>query len=212
MPLSERLSILQSAFTSSDLVQHSEHFIGSLDRFKSAVRRIGGEGVIAKRLTSAYEPGRRSGAWMKMRFNVGQEFVIGGFTPGSNGIDALVVGYYEKKVLLYAARVRAGLVPATRRELYLKLKPLIAHACPFANLPESKSGRWGEGLTAAKMRECIWVRPELVANFEFLEWSVLQKCTDGIRFGILTARCSPKWRPISRSSEPGCAKRISGRP
>jgi ATP-dependent DNA ligase len=110
LPISERLTVLQSAFTSSDLVQHSEHFIGSLDRFKSAVRRIGGEGVIAKRLNSAYEPGRRSGAWLKMRFNVGQDLVIGGFTPGSNGIDGLVVGYYEKKALLYAARVRAGLV------------------------------------------------------------------------------------------------------
>ena len=171
LPLSERLSGLQSAFTSSNLVQHSEHFIGSLDRFKSAVRSIGGEGVIAKRLNSAYEPGRRSGAWLKMRFNAGQEFVIGGFTPGSHGIDALVVGYYEKKALLYAARVRAGLVPSTRRELYSKLKPLIVGECPFVNLPEAKSGRWGQGLTAAKMRECIWVRPELVANFEFLQWT-----------------------------------------
>ncbi len=178
LALGERLRVLESAFTSSDLVQHSEHFIGSLVRFKSAVRRIGGEGVIAKRLNSAYEPGRRSGAWLKMRFNLGQEFVIGGFTPGSNGIDALVVGYYEKKALLYAARVRAGLVPSTRRALYSKLKPLIVGQCPFVNLPEAKSGRWGQGLTAAKMRECIWVRPELVANFEFLEWSVLQKCTN----------------------------------
>ena len=106
-----------------------------------------------------------------MRFNIGQEFVIGGFTLGSNGIDALVVGYYDKKKLLYAARVRAGLVASTRREFYLKLKPLIVDACPFANLPEAKSGRWGQGLTAAKMRACICVRPELVANFEFLEWS-----------------------------------------
>jgi len=164
LPLSERLSVLQSAFTPSDLVQQSEHCIGSVDRFKSAVRRIGGEGIIAKQLNAAYEPGRRSGAWLKMRFNVGQEFVIGGFTPGSHGIDALVVGYYDKKKLVYAARVRAGLVPATRRELYSKLKPLIVGACPFANLPEAKSGRWGQGLTAATMGECIWVRPELVAE------------------------------------------------
>jgi bifunctional non-homologous end joining protein LigD len=106
-----------------------------------------------------------------MRLNIGQEFVIGAFTLGSNGVDALVVGFYERGALIYAARVRAGLVPATRRDLYSKLKPLMVKACPFANLPEAKSGRWGEGLTAAKMRECVWVKPRLVANFEFLEWT-----------------------------------------
>ena len=171
LPLSERLYILQSAFIASEHVQHTEHFVGPLNRFLAGVRKIGGEGIVAKRLSSHYEPGRRSGAWSKKRINMGQEFVIGGFTPGSDGIDALVVGFYERGKLIYAARVRAGMIPATRRELYARLKPLIIEACPFANLPEAKSGRWGEGLTAAKMQNCIWVRPELVANFEFLEWT-----------------------------------------
>ena len=63
------------------------------------------------------------------------------------------------------------LVPATRRELQTRLKPLIIEECPFKNLPELKSGRWGQGLTAAKMQECIWVKPKLVANFGFLEWT-----------------------------------------
>jgi bifunctional non-homologous end joining protein LigD len=125
LPLSERLALLQSAFARSDTVQHCEHFIGPVERFLVGVRKIGGEGVIAKRLNSPYEPGRRSGSWTKMRINVGQEFVIGGFTPCSNGIDSLVVGFYEGKTLLYAARVRAGLVPASRRELYARLKPLV---------------------------------------------------------------------------------------
>jgi ATP dependent DNA ligase C terminal region len=83
-----------------------------------------------------------------MRINIGQEFVIGGFTPGSNGIDALIVGYYEGRKLIYAARVRAGLVPASRRELYEKLKPHILQTCPFVNLPEATPGRWGQGLTS----------------------------------------------------------------
>ena len=100
-----------------------------------------------------------------------QEFVIGGFTPGSHGIDALVVGFYGGRALIYAARVRAGLVPATRHELFSLLKPLVVEQCPFTNLPELKSGRWGQGLTAPKMKECIWVKPKLVANREFLEWT-----------------------------------------
>jgi DNA ligase D-like protein (predicted ligase) len=171
LPLTERLALLQSAFMPSDIVQHCEHFIGPVEKFLAGVRKIGGEGVVAKRLSSTYESGRRSGSWTKMRINVGQEFVIGGFTPGSNGIDALVVGFYEGKAFRYAARVRAGLVPASRRELHARLKPLVVEACPFSNLPEAKSGRWGQGLTAEKMRECIWVQPKLVANFEFLEWT-----------------------------------------
>jgi bifunctional non-homologous end joining protein LigD len=90
-----------------------------------------------------------------MRINIGQEFVIGGFTHGSNGVDALIVGYYQAGKLIYATRVRAGLVPASRRELYDRLKPLIVKTCPFVNLPEATSGRWGQGLTAAKMESCI---------------------------------------------------------
>ena len=171
LPLAERLGVLQTAFTPTDLVQHCEHFAGPAGRFLAAVRQIGGEGVVAKRASSRYEPGRRTGAWSKMRLNTGQEFVIGGFTPGSQGIDALIVGFYQGRKLLYTARVRAGFVSGQRRELYIRLKPLVVQACPFANLPEKSGGRWGQGLTAEKMRDCIWVRPALVANFEFLEWT-----------------------------------------
>jgi bifunctional non-homologous end joining protein LigD len=171
LPLRKRSSILQSLLVTSDRVQRSEQFAGDLQPFLSAVREIGGEGVVAKRLDSRYEPGKRSGDWFKMRINLGQEFVIGGFTAGSNGFDALVVGFYDGGSLQYSARVRAGFVPLSRRKIYQMLKPLITEKCPFANLPEAKSGRWGQGLTAAKMRECIRVRPKLVAHFEFLEWT-----------------------------------------
>lgn len=129
------------------------------------------EGLIAKRRDSRYEPGQRSGAWMKMRINQGQEFVIGGYTLGTKTFDALIFGYYENNQLIYVARTRNGFTPATRAALFRKLKPLEVPACPFANLPETKSGRWGAGLTAAKMAECRWVKPVLVAQIEFLEWT-----------------------------------------
>jgi bifunctional non-homologous end joining protein LigD len=171
LQLSERRALLQANLVTSDLVQCSEHFSGSLPRFIAAVQKIGGEGVIAKRLSSHYEPGKRSGAWRKKRITIGQEFVIGGFTRGAHGVGALVVGCYEGKSLMYVARVRAGLVPASRRTLHALLKTLVTDTCLFKNLPEARGGRWGEGLTAAKMKECVWVRPELVANFEFLGWT-----------------------------------------
>jgi bifunctional non-homologous end joining protein LigD len=129
------------------------------------------EGLVAKRRDSRYEPGLRSGAWQKMRINQGQEFVIGGYTVGSRTFDALIFGYYEGDRLIYAARTRNGFTPAVRQKLFEKLRPLEFAACPFANLPETKSGRWGEGLTAAKMTACRWVQPVLVGQFEFLEWT-----------------------------------------
>ena len=75
------------------------------------VKAQGFEGLVAKRQDSRYEPGLRSGAWMKMRINRGQEFVIGGYTVGGNPFDALICGYYEGDRLLYAARTRNGFTP-----------------------------------------------------------------------------------------------------
>ena len=73
--------------------------------------------------------------------------------------------------MLYAARVRNGFVPATRQALFERFRGLERASCPFRNLPESKKGRWGEGLTAEDMEKCRWPQPRLVAAIEFLEWT-----------------------------------------
>ena len=129
------------------------------------------EGLVAKRRDSRYEAGLRSGAWMKMRVSQGQEFVIGGYTLGTKTFDALVIGYYEGSRLLFATRTRNGFTPATRQQLFRKFRGLERPDCPFDNLPEIRSGRWGQGLTKAKMAECRWLTPVLVGHFEFLEWT-----------------------------------------
>jgi ATP-dependent DNA ligase len=67
--------------------------------------------------------------------------------------------------------VRNGFVPATRRMVYEKLKPLVTEKCPFVNLPETGRARWGDLLDTEKMKKCVWVQPELVAVVEFLEWT-----------------------------------------
>jgi len=136
-----------------------------------AVKTQGFEGLVAKRRDSRYEPGLRSGAWMKMRINRGQEFVIGGYTIGTRTFDALVIGYYENGRLMYASRTRNGFTPALRQQLFKKFRSLEIADCPFANLPEARSGRWGQGLTKAKMADCRWLKPELVGQFEFVEWT-----------------------------------------
>jgi bifunctional non-homologous end joining protein LigD len=135
------------------------------------VKEQGLEGLVAKRRDSRYEPGERSGAWAKMRVNEGQEFVIGGYTVGGRAFDALVFGYYEGADLIYVARTRNGFTPAGRDQLMKNFRGLETPKCPFANLPEARSGRWGQGLTAAKMKDCRWLKPVLVGQFEFREWT-----------------------------------------
>lgn len=195
LPLHERLSILDAAFVPHGCVELSRTFPGPAQPFIEAVRKLGGPGVIAKRLDSKYEPGTRSGSWLTMSINLGQEFVIGGFVPGRRGFDSLLVGFYRDvprsrlppsrrqyvappRELIYVAQVRAGFVPASRRALYARLQPLVIPVCPFVNLPEETAGGRGQGITAVKMKGCAWVKPELVGQFEFREWTETDQVRD----------------------------------
>jgi DNA ligase D-like protein (predicted ligase) len=172
-PLSARQTLLERQVLPhlSEPVRYVAPLEGGLRTLLHSVKAHGFEGLVAKRRDSRYEPGLRSGAWRKMRVNRGQEFVIGGYTIGTRTFDALVIGYYQNGRLLYAARTRNGFTPALRAQLFEKFRGLETDVCPFANLPETKSGRWGAGLTAKKMAECRWLKPVLVGQFEFVEWT-----------------------------------------
>jgi bifunctional non-homologous end joining protein LigD len=106
-----------------------------------------------------------------MRVNQEQEFVIGGYTVGGGTFDALIFGHCDGDKLMYAGRTRSGFTRPLRNDLMKKFLPLETPDCPFANLPEAKSGRWGAGLTAAKMDSCQWLRPILTGRFEYVEWT-----------------------------------------
>jgi DNA ligase D-like protein (predicted ligase) len=170
LPLSERRKLLEKMLRTDDHIGLSV-VSNKSDEMLAFVREHGLEGVVAKRRDSIYQPGKRSGLWAKHRINLGQEFVIGGYTPGSNGFDAIIIGFYRGDDLIYAGRVRAGFVPASRREVFAQIKDLKTTVCPFSNLPETAAGRWGQGLTAAKMKECVWLKPSAVARVDFLEWT-----------------------------------------
>jgi bifunctional non-homologous end joining protein LigD len=172
-PLTTRQALLEQKVLPhlAEPVRYVAPLEGTLQTLVHSVKAHGFEGLVAKRRDSRYESGERSGAWRKMRVNRGQEFVIGGYTPGTRSFDALVIGYYQDGQLLYAARTRNGFTPALRVQVARKFKGLETDVCPFANLPEKKGGRWGEGLTAKKMAECRWLKPVLVGQFEFLEWT-----------------------------------------
>jgi len=173
-PLDERRELLRSEVLPhmpGEIILMSESLEASAAEVVAAVKAQGLEGVIAKRRSSRYEPGRRSGAWAKMRINQGQELVIGGYVPAGSNFDSVVVGYYEGNDLIYVARVRNGFVPALRAKVFQRFKGLEITHCPFVNLPQRSKGRWGQGLTADKMAQCRWLRPELVAQIEYADWT-----------------------------------------
>jgi DNA ligase D-like protein (predicted ligase) len=172
-PLKRRRELLEQKVLPklSEPVRYATSLDAALPMLVQSVKAQGFEGLVAKRRNSVYEPGLRTGAWMKMRVNRGQEFVIGGYTRGTKTFDALIFGYYEGDKLIYVARTRNGFTPVARAQLFKKFKGIEINECPFANLPEPRSGRWGQGLPKAKMAECQWLKPVLVAQFEFLEWT-----------------------------------------
>ncbi len=173
-PLTRRTELLETRVITdlSEPVRQSPAFEVPLPDLIESVRAQGLEGIVAKRRDSRYESGERSGAWQKMRINRGQEFVIGGYTPTGSSFDALIFGYYDDAgKLVFAAKTRNGFTPASRDQIFRRFKGLQSDRCPFVNLPEKRLGRWGQGITAEKMSECVWLRPSLVVQFEFVEWT-----------------------------------------
>jgi len=171
-PLEQRRALLAELMgTLRDPIRLSESFAVSPAELLAVVREQGLEGVVAKRRSSSYRSGDRSGDWVKLRANRRQELVIGGYVPSSGTFDSILVGFYEGRDLMYAARIRSGFVAASRRSLFVQFDGLSVEECPFQNLPEKTKGRWGQGLTAADMENCRWLKPQLVAAIEFLEWT-----------------------------------------
>jgi DNA ligase D-like protein (predicted ligase) len=169
LPLEERRNLLVEALAKVQYpVIRSTPFDAKPADLIRAAKELELEGLIAKRKDSLYEPARRSGAWLKYKINRSQEFVVGGYTPG-NPFDALIVGYYKGAELKFVGKVRNGFVPHVRREVFTKFTGLETTKCPFANLPEERRTVWA--LTASEMKECRWLKPELVAQIEFTEWT-----------------------------------------
>ncbi len=131
-------------------------------RLLEATRTQGLEGLIAKRLGSSYEPGRRTGAWLKVKHTLRQELVIGGWLPGEGRrtarIGALLMGYDRHGEFIYAGRVGTGFTEATLEKLGARLSPVRRDKSPFDVAPKLP-------------KEAVFVEPRLVAEIEFREWT-----------------------------------------
>jgi bifunctional non-homologous end joining protein LigD len=168
--LQERRAQLPKVLNDSGVLLSIE-LPGTPQQVIDAVQSLGLEGVIAKRRTSRYSTGDRNTAWVKLKLDRQQEFVVGGYRPGPHGVDAVLVGYYDGKHLRFAGKVRAAFTPHLRREVFAQVAPLQATRCPFVDLPNSKTSHWGAGVTPEQMSEMRWLKPKLVAQIRFVEWT-----------------------------------------
>jgi bifunctional non-homologous end joining protein LigD len=175
LPLEQRRAALQKLLPG---LQGMLRFSASLNAPAAVVwrevTRLGLEGVMAKRCDSAYESGRRSGAWLKVKSLRQQEFVIGGYYPPGGSrkfFGSIIVGYYDGERLMFASKVGTGFDHAALKSMFNLFQKYRTKKCPFANLPVKRRGRFGQSLTPSEMRKCTWLKPKLVCQVKFLEWT-----------------------------------------
>jgi DNA ligase D-like protein (predicted ligase) len=159
LPLRDRKRLLRRTFDFSGPIRLSTHRNSDGEEYLRLACQRGWEGLIAKRADSPYHSGR-SNDWLKFKCENAQEFVIGGYTDPSGsrvGFGALLIGYHDGDRLRYAGKVGTGFDATSLRELLGRLRRLTQPRSPFAD-------RAGE-------RGAHWVRPELVAQVGFAEWT-----------------------------------------
>ena len=191
-PLIERRTLLAKLLRRApDNIRFSEELRGNREELLEVARQFRLEGLMAKRPDSLYESGRRSTSWVKVKLTQQQEFIIGGYTlpEGSRKyFGSLLVGYHGPGGLLFAGRVGTGFSDKLLAGIYDILQKITRPACPFANLPEKRHGRWGQGITPAIMKRCHWVEPVLVAQVKFTEWTSDDQLRQPVFLGLRTDR------------------------
>ena len=170
LPLMQRKALLKAVIPGkSDSIRFSDVLPGSIDELTVGMQKMGLEGLIAKKRDSRYEPGARSGAWIKFKWGHEQEFVIGGYTDPEGSrpyFGSVLVGYYDGAKLTFAAKVGTGFNTKSLKSFYDRFQTIGTDKTPFANLPER-----GGVIGPSQMRVCKWVKPLLVCQIRFTEWT-----------------------------------------
>ena len=152
----------------------TESIEGHGKKMLEKARRQGWEGIIAKRVDSRYEPGNRSRAWLKLKIEFRQEFVVGGYTDPRNSrehIGALLLGYFDKDRFIYVGHTGGGFTRKGLEEMYLRLKPLERKTSPFEETPKTNE-------------KAHWVKPDIVVEVKFNEWTADRRLRQPIFLGV----------------------------
>jgi bifunctional non-homologous end joining protein LigD len=162
VPLEDRKRLLREIVRDGGVVKYSDHVLGQGKAFFKAAQEKRLEGIVAKLRDSTYQPGARTGAWLKIKAVLQQEVVIGGFTApraSRKYFGALIVGVYENGKFVYTGHVGGGFDEKTLAELYKLMKPLVVKTPPFSGPPPHAN------------EKPTWVKPMLLAEVKFAEWT-----------------------------------------
>src|ERR1700726_3117201 len=196
LPLVQRKELLAGICENvGEPIRYSGELGGEVNVLLAEIQKRGLEGLIGKQRNSVYEPGRRSGAWIKLKCVNEQEFVIGGYTPPAGSrkhFGAILVGYYESDAgraerggrLKFAGKVGAGFTGETLAKLHKKFAAEEREDCPFVDLPSKEDGKWVQGITPSMMRKMHWVNPKFVAEIKFAEWTRDKKLRAPVFLGL----------------------------
>ncbi|MDQ6862078.1 MAG: non-homologous end-joining DNA ligase [Verrucomicrobiota bacterium] len=188
LKLEERKRLLeQLCAAAGEPIRYSGEIGGDANQLLTEVKRRGLEGLIGKQRGSIYEPGGRSGTWIKLKVLNEQEFVIGGYTPPAGArrhFGAVLVGYYEGERLLFAGKVGTGFNTKLLASLHKQFKAEARGDCPFTDLPSKQGGAWVQGITPSMMRQIHWVNPVFVCQVKFAEWTRDAKLRQPVFLGL----------------------------
>lgn len=183
LPLEDRRHRLQKLLRGrSGPLRLSEGLKGDGNALLVHAQKLGLEGLIGKKEGSLYEAGRRTGAWIKLKTHREQEFVIGAYTDptGSRAsFGAILVGVYRQDKLVFCGKIGTGFNVELLESLYDQFQRILTPDCPFENL----QGRV-EGLSPAQARRCHWLKPKLVCQVRFSEWTRDGKLRQPVFLGL----------------------------
>ncbi|HEY4156079.1 MAG TPA: non-homologous end-joining DNA ligase, partial [Puia sp.] len=170
LPLLRRRELLKELLPENGPIRLSEHFETSAKEFLESARKLGLEGIIAKKADSLYQPGDRSRDWLKIKLSRRHEVVIGGYTcneGSSKAFSSLLVGVFEKGKFRYTGKVGTGFSSRQQKEMLSLFKPLIVKKTAFESEPDiNKPSRFRPDPPKAK---AVWLKPKLVCEVHYTE-------------------------------------------
>jgi len=162
LSLIDRKKILENIIpANSDVAKYSDHVLKIGEKFFKEAIKGGLEGIMAKTIKGKYQPGNRADTWLKIKVSKRQEVIIAGFTQPRNArkfFGALLLGVYKNDELIYVGHTGGGFDGRSLEQIYKKLQPLITAKSPFANTPKTNM-------------PATWVKPKLVCEIKFTEWT-----------------------------------------